>query len=75
MRASREVQGGALTEGSYPAGPHDYADANEEMARLEAAMDVAPRGAVVVSGVAVGLLMLAWMYIYIFVFLPRGTVG
>lgn len=64
-----------MTEGSYPSGPHDYADRNEEMARLEAAIDVAPRGALVVSGVAVGLLLLSWLAIYLFVFLPRGTVG
>lgn len=64
-----------MAETSYPAGPHDYADADEEIARLEAAMDFTPRGALVVSGVAVGLLMLAWLIIYAFVFLPRGTVG
>jgi len=64
-----------MTESSYPAGPHDYADASEEIARLEAAMDGTPRGALVVSGIAVGLLMLAWLAIYVFVFLPRGTVG
>ena len=38
-------------------------------------MDAAPRGALVVSGIAVGLLLLAWLTIYIFVFLPRGIVG
>jgi hypothetical protein len=54
---------------------HDYGSDAEELERLEAAMDVAPRGAVVVSGVAVGLLILCWLLIYIFVFLPRGTVG
>lgn len=64
-----------MPEDSYPIGPHDHADDRQEMARLEAAMEEAPRGATVVSGVAVGLLMLAWLYIYIFVFLPRGTVG
>ena len=64
-----------MSEGSYPTGPHDYADAEQELASLEAAMDTAPRGALVVSGIAVGLLLLAWLTIYIFVFLPRGTVG
>jgi hypothetical protein len=38
-------------------------------------MDEAPRGALAVSGVAVGLLILCWLLIYFFVFLPRGTVG
>lgn len=64
-----------MAETSYPSRPHDYADAGEEIARLEAAMEATPRGALVVSGIAVSLLMLAWLAIYIFVFLPRGTVG
>ena len=34
-----------------------------------------PGGAIAVSGIAVGLLMLGWLFIYVFVFLPRGTVG
>ena len=38
-------------------------------------MDASPRGAVAVSGIAVGLLIVCWLAIYIFVFLPRGTVG
>ena len=64
-----------MSEPSYPPGAHDYASDADELQRLEAAMDGAPRGAVVVSGVAVGLLMLCWLLIYAFVFLPRGTVG
>jgi hypothetical protein len=46
-----------------------------ELQRLEAAMEETPRGAIVVSGIAVGLLIFCWLLIYIFVFLPRGTVG
>lgn len=34
-----------------------------------------PKGAFAVAGIAVGLLMLSWLAIYLFVFLPRGTVG
>ncbi len=34
-----------------------------------------PKGAFAVAGIAVGLLMLSWLGIYLFVFLPRGTVG
>ena len=67
--------GGAVDEPSYPAGPHDHARDADEMKRLEAAMDETPRGSLVVSGIAVGLLMLCWLLIYAFVFLPRGTVG
>jgi len=34
-----------------------------------------PRGALVLAAIAVGLLILAWLLIYAFVFLPRGMVG
>ena len=64
-----------MAEQSYPSGSHDYASDAEEMERLEAAMDATPKGAVFVSALAVGLLLLCWLAIYIFVFLPRGTVG
>ena len=56
-------------------GTHDYDSDAEEVRRLEAAMDQAPKGAVAVSGIAVGLLILCWLLIYVFIFLPRGTVG
>ena len=39
------------------------------------AMNGRPSGAAVVSLIAVGLLLLGWLAIYFFVFLPRGTVG
>lgn len=54
---------------------HDYYSDAEELQRLEAAMEQAPRGAVVVSGIAVSLLITCWLLIYTFVFLPRGSVG
>jgi hypothetical protein len=34
-----------------------------------------PSGAVALSGIAVLLLLLAWLAIYIFIYLPRGMVG
>ena len=64
-----------MTDPSYPASAHDYASDADELKSLEAAMEASPRGALAVSGVAVGLLILAWLAIYVFVFLPRGTVG
>ncbi len=64
-----------MANGSSPIGTHDYESDADELRRLEAAMETAPRGAVVVSGVAVGLLIFCWLLIYTFVFLPRGTVG
>ena len=64
-----------MTDPSYPASAHDYESDADELKGLEAAMEASPRGALAVSGVAVGLLILAWLAIYVFVFLPRGTVG
>ena len=42
---------------------------------LEAALAETPRGAAAVAGIAVALLLLCWFAIYLFVFLPRGSVG
>lgn len=64
-----------MVESAYPAGAHDHSSDAEELNRLEAAMDEAPRGAVVISAIAVGLLMFGWLFLYFFVFLPRGSVG
>jgi len=64
-----------MAEPSYPAGAHDYASDAEELNRLEAAMDETPRGAVIVSAVAVEGVLFGWLFLYFFVFLPRGTVG
>lgn len=60
---------------SYPLGAHDYASDAEERERLEVAMRESPRGALVVSAIAVGLLMVGWLGMYFLVFLPRGPVG
>lgn len=64
-----------MTDPSYPVTRHDYPSDADELQRLEAAMGQTPRGAVAVSGIAVGLLLLCWLAIYFFIFLPRGTVG
>lgn len=64
-----------MAELSYPAGPHDYAADAEEIERLETAMDQTPGGALVVSSIATGLLILSWLVIYFFIFLERGVVG
>lgn len=34
-----------------------------------------PSGAFALAGLAVGLLLVAWLYIYFFVFVARGPVG
>jgi hypothetical protein len=64
-----------MVEPSYPSGLHDYDTDAEESAALEAAFDEAPRGALVVAGIAVILLMIGWLGMYFLVFLPRGPIG
>ena len=64
-----------MVEQSYPGSPHDYASDAEEIERLEAAMEQAPQGALLVSLIAVGLLLVGWLGLYFLVFLPRGSVG
>ena len=64
-----------MTNEAYPATAHDYATDAEEMERLEASLQETPRGALVLAGIAVGLLIIGWLGIYFLVFLPRGTVG
>jgi hypothetical protein len=66
---------GRMAKRSFESGAHDYSSDAEELRRLEAAMERAPQGAMVVSGIAVGLLIICWLLIYTFVFLPRGPVG
>lgn len=65
-----------MTEGSGRNRPLDNSSISEdEESTLAAAMKIAPRGAYALSGVALGLLIIIWLLIYIFVFLPRGPVG
>ena len=64
-----------MTEPAYPTSAHDYASEGEELERLEGALSGGPRGAIIVSAIAVALLMLGWLGVYFLVFLPRGTVG
>lgn len=57
------------------------ADSNLEVAdnvdetALASVMRTVPLGAAVLAGSAVALLVLGYLIVYIFVFLPRGTVG
>ena len=64
-----------MTEPAYSSSAHDFASDAEELERLEQALEGGPRGAIAVSVIAVGLLLLGWLGIYLLVFLPRGTVG
>jgi hypothetical protein len=57
-------------ESALPPAGDDISDA-----ALERAMREVPRGALALSAVTVGLLLLAWFLLYAYVFLPRGSVG
>ena len=53
----------------------DAAHDGVDDAALERVMHEVPKGALALSGLTVGLLLLAWFYVYVFIFLPRGMVG
>ena len=56
--------------------PHQHLPADDiDEAALERALEATPRGALAVSGLTVGLLLLAWLLMYALVFLPRGMVS
>ena len=63
-----------MTERRAPSDQPEVADIIDEAA-LERAMRDVPRGALVVSAIAVALLMVGWFFVYFFIFLPRGMVG
>ena len=52
----------------------EVADDVDETA-LASVMRTVPLGAAVLAGSAVALLVLGYLLVYIFVFIPRGTVG
>lgn len=54
--------------------PEDVSDPVFE-AELERVLEDVPRGTLVLSGIAVGILMICWLAIYFGVFVPRGPVG
>jgi amino acid transporter len=56
------------------ASPEQVAEAADQQQLEEALRDV-PKGALALAGLTVGLLVLAWLAMYVFVFLPRGMVG
>lgn len=43
-------------------------------ADLERVLTVVPRGAAALAGLAVAVILLAWLLVYFLVFLPRGPV-
>jgi hypothetical protein len=62
--------------------PYDSAAARPEHVAAPIAVETAaamlkngPRGALLVSAIAVGLLFIGWMAFYFLLFLPRGAIG
>lgn len=53
----------------------DGEDSPVSSPELERVMQQVPRGAFAVAGIAVALLVVGYLYVYLFVFLPRGMVG
>jgi hypothetical protein len=52
---------------------HEDNDVSE--ADLERVLRLVPKGALVLTSLAVGILLLAWLAVYFFVFLPRGPIS
>jgi len=44
-------------------------------ASLERALQKVPSGAVALAGITVGLLLVFWFVVYLYVYIPRGLVG
>ena len=59
----------------FAARQRDNATDHIDDAALERVMREVPKGAWALSGLTVGLLLLCWILIYAFVFLPRGMVS
>jgi hypothetical protein len=55
-------------------GPSEVPDQVDD-ATLAEVMRIVPLGAAVLGGTAVALMVLGYLAIYLFVFLPRGPVG
>jgi hypothetical protein len=52
-----------------------HADAPISSDEAAQALRNGPIGAYVVAGITVGLLFIAWLVFYFFLFMPRGSIG
>ncbi|CCB65931.1 MULTISPECIES: hypothetical protein [unclassified Hyphomicrobium] len=57
-----------------PAKPQNETDTVDEK-QLQAVLRDVPEGAFALAGTAVGILVLAYLFLYFLVFLPRGPIG
>ncbi len=44
-------------------------------AALREVLKTVPRGALALAGTAMSILILAWLFVYFFIFLPRGPIS
>src|SRR5258706_19183 len=57
---------------AHSPGQVDAPDNSDEAAQ---ALRAGPIGAYIVAGISVGLVFIAWLVFYFFVFMPRGSIG
>ncbi len=58
-----------------PESPPSEDPSDPTAAELEQALKTVPRGALALAGAALSLLVLAWLAVYFFIFLPRGPIS
>lgn len=66
MNSTNPDSAGVTTTGTDP---------EPTAAQFAAALAQTPRGAFALAALTSGALLLAWLLLYFFVFIPRGTVG
>jgi len=71
----REISGWRGPISARLGGGWPMSDQDETPALPEAVMREVPKGALALSALTVGLLVVAWFVLYLFVFLPRGSAG
>jgi hypothetical protein len=57
---------------AHSPGQAEATDSSDEAAQ---ALRGGPIGAYIVAGISVGLVFIAWLVFYFFVFMPRGSIG
>lgn len=55
--------------------PPDTPGTHADPVADDPALAAVPSGALALAGLTVGLLLLAWFVLYVFAYLPRGTVS
>ncbi len=61
-------------QSSTPYSPAEPGSAADDAALAEV-LETVPKGAFALAGIAMGLLVLAWLIVYVFIFLARGPIS